>query len=79
MQQKLLQQQEKQQQHLQQHQQQQHQQQQQQQQQQQRQQRWRFDIAGDAHPVLAEATLARGGRWLRFSFEDTNKKPINTT
>ena len=41
-------------------------------QQQQRQQRWRFDIAGDT-PVLAETTLARGGRWCRFSL-DANKK-----
>ena len=40
---------------------------------QQRQQLWRFDIAGDTAPVLAETTLARGGRWLRFSF-DANKK-----
>jgi len=44
------------------------------QQQQQRQQRWRFDIAGDTPPVLAETTLDRGGRWLRFSFDDANKK-----
>ena len=44
------------------------------QQQQQRQQLWRFDIAGDIPPVLAETTLARGGRWLRFSFDDANKK-----
>ena len=49
-------------------------QQQQEQQQQQRQQRWRFDIAGDTPPVLGETTLARGGRWLRFPFDDANKK-----
>ena len=55
-------------------QQQQQQEQQQQQQQQQRQQRWRFDIAGDTPPVLGETTLARGGRWLRFPFDDANKK-----
>ena len=34
----------------------------------------RFGIAGDTPPVLAETTLARGRRWLRFSFDDANKK-----
>ena len=47
---------------------------QQQEQQQQWQQRWRFDIAGDTPPALAETTLARDGRRLRFSFDDANKK-----
>ena len=44
------------------------------QQQQEQQQRWRFDIAGDTPPVVAETTPARGGRQLRFSFDDANKK-----
>ena len=51
----------------------------QQQQQEQRQQRWRFDIAGNTPPVLAETTLARGGRWLRFPLTTQTRRPIDTT
>ena len=47
------------------------------QQQQQRQQRWRFDIAGDTPPILAETTLVRGGGWLRFPLTTQTRRPIN--